>query len=186
MIVNVFNGAIMLTIMELGPRNQVLELVGWGMGKIPESREGLELAAWGLVVAAGCVFLFARSAAFNALGLGDAVASSLGVSVHRLRIETFVAVAIVTSACVALAGPVGFVGLIVPHVCRMIFGPDHRKLAIVSAFAGAIFLMLADLLCRTVGPMLGGGELRVGVLTALCGGPFFVILLRRRSGRVAR
>ena len=136
------------------------------------------------VVIAGWGVLFLRGSAFNALGLGDAVASSLGVGVHRLRIETFLVVGIMTSACVALAGPIGFLGLIVPHVCRILFGPDHRKLAVVSGMAGAVFLMLADTLCRTIGPMLSGGEIPVGVLTALCGGPFFIFLLRRRTSQV--
>jgi iron complex transport system permease protein len=81
---------------------------------------------------------------------------------------------------VALAGPIGFVGLIVPHVCRLLVGPDHRLLAIVSGLGGAIFLMAADTTCRAIGEWLGLGELPVGVVTALSGGPFFIVLLRRR------
>jgi iron complex transport system permease protein len=154
------------------------------MGRIPETAGVGMLGLCGAVVAAGWGVLFLRGSAFNALGLGDAVAASSGVPVHWLRIETFVVVGVITSACVALAGPIGFVGLIVPHVCRMLVGPDHRKLAVVSGLAGAVFLMVADTLCRTLGTMLSGGEVPVGVLTALAGGPFFIFLLRRRTSQV--
>ena len=79
-----------------------------------------------------------------------------------------------------VAGPIGFLGLIVPHICRMLVGPDHRRLVIVSGFGGAVFLMIADTFCRTYGPWQGIGKIPVGVVTVLCGGPFFILLLRRR------
>jgi iron complex transport system permease protein len=183
-IVNVFNGALILVIMLYSSRNQMLGMIGWGMGSISENNDPALLWTCGAVVAAGWVALFLRAAALNAMNLGDTVASSSGVPVHWLRVETFVVVGVITSACVSLSGPVGFVGLIVPHVCRMLFGPDHRKLAILSALAGAAFLMIADTLCRVLGAELGMGVIPVGVLTALAGGPFFIFLLRRRSSQV--
>ena len=185
-IINVFNGALMLVILMLSDRNKVIEFVSWGMGRMPDvpGSDFPALGCWAGVVVAGWAWLFLLGNQFNTLGLGDAVASSSGVSVHRLRVETFIVVGVITSVCVALAGPIGFVGLIVPHVCRMIFGPDHRTLAIVSGFVGAIFLVVADTLCRTLGPMLSIGEIPVGVLTAILGGPFFILLLRRRTGQV--
>ena len=91
-----------------------------------------------------------------------------------------------TAAAVALSGPIGFLGLIVPHVCRFVVGPGHHRLAIVSGLAGAIFLMLADTLCRLVGWWLTVGEVPVGIVTALCGGPFFIYLLRKRTGEGGR
>ncbi|MCD6304449.1 MAG: iron chelate uptake ABC transporter family permease subunit, partial [Planctomycetes bacterium] len=109
----------------------------------------------------------------------DEVASASGVSVHRLRVVVFAAVGLMTAAAVALAGPVGFLGLIVPHLCRMCFGADHRLGVITSGFAGAIILMAAETLCRTAGPAMGLSRLPVGILTALAGGPFFIYLLRR-------
>ncbi len=185
-IINVFNGALMLVILLLSDRNKVIEFVSWGMGRMPDvpASDFCALGGWACVVAAGWAWLFLLGNQFNTLGLGDAVASSSGVSVHRLRVETFVVVGLITSVCVARAGPIGFVGLIVPHVCRMIFGPDHRTLAIACGFVGAIFLVVADTLCRTLGPMLSIGEIPVGVLTAILGGPFFILLLRRRTGQV--
>lgn len=185
-IVNIFNGALMLVILLMSDRNRILDFVSWGMGRIPESASWTLLGVSGAAVFLGWTVLFLRGGSFNALGLGDAVATSSGVSVHRLRIETFAVVGVMTSAAVAIAGPIGFVGLIVPHVCRMASNPDHRQLVIVSGFAGAIFLMLADTICRTAGPALNIGDVPVGVLTALLGGPFFIALLRRRSGEGRR
>ena len=102
------------------------------------------------------------------------------MAVHWLRVETFLVAALMTAAAVALAGPIGFVGLIVPHICRLLVGPDHRRLAVVSGFGGAIFLMIADTLCRLAGGWLRIGEIPVGIVTALSGGPFFIYLLRSR------
>ena len=85
-----------------------------------------------------------------------------------------------TAAAIALAGPIGFVGLICPHICRAMLGADHRKLMVAAPFCGAAFLMLADSFVRSFAGTLNG-ELPVGVVTALCGGPFFMVLLKRRG-----
>lgn len=182
-IVNVFNGAVIMALLQFVNQEELFRFVGWGMGQIPEWlwHRPMLLAICGGMIVAGWFVLFLRSAAMNMLSLGDDVASTSGVGVHRLRVETFVIVALMTSASVAIAGPIGFVGLIVPHVCRLLLGPDHRRLAIVAGFGGAIFLMLADTFCRLMGAWFKLGELPVGVITALCGGPFFIILLRRRA-----
>jgi len=181
-IVNAFNGAIMLCIYLFVKPYVVSGFLLWAMGNISDN-----VATPLLWLSAGCVLggwavLLLRGASFNALGLGDDVASSSGVRVQWLRIETFLVVALMTAAAVALSGPIGFVGLIVPHICRLIVGPDHRKLALLSGGVGAMFLMLADTLCRTAGEWVGIGEVPVGIVTALCGGPFFIFLLRRRAG----
>ena len=186
-IVNVINGALVLAILQFTRPEEMIHFIGWGMGQIPEwlwSRPRLLVVGSSLVLA-GWAALFLRGAAYNALGLGDEVASSSGVPVHWLRTETFLVVSIMTAMAVSLAGPVGFVGLIVPHVCRLVLGPDHRLLTIVSGFGGAIFLIAADTLCRLVDTWLHVGEVPVGVVTAVVGGPFFIVLLRRRAGRRA-
>ena len=182
-IVNAFNGAIMLAIFLLVPPKTITNFTQWAMGGVSEhlamtNTPFLLICLAGVII--GWIVLLLRGTAFNALGLGDEVAGSIGVSVNRLRIETFAVVAMMTSAAVTLAGPIGFVGLIVPHICRLIIGPDHRKLTIVSGFGGAIFLMLADTLCRLIGWWQQIGVVPVGILTALCGGPFFIYLLRSR------
>ncbi|MCJ7544428.1 MAG: iron ABC transporter permease [Phycisphaerae bacterium] len=180
-IVNVFNGALMLAILLVANPNEIIHFVGWGMGQIRDTTDSGVLAVCAVATVAGAAVLGVRGAAFNALGLGDDVAASIGVHVKRLRAETFAIAALITAAAVALAGPVGFVGLIVPHVCRLLLGPDHRRLAVWCGGVGAVFLMLADTLCRTVGEWVGVGAVPVGVITALVGGPFFIVLLRRRS-----
>jgi iron complex transport system permease protein len=181
-IVNVFCGALILVLFLFATPEDIAGFVGWGMGQVPDwllTQPGLAL------LSAACVFagwgvLLARAAAFNALGLGDAVAGSLGIPVQRLRLETFAVVSLMTAAAVALAGPVGFVGLMVPHACRLAWGPDHRRLVVTAGLLGAAFLMLADTACRSAGEWVGLAEVPVGVLTALLGGPFFIALLRRR------
>ena len=184
-IVNTFNGAIMLTIYLYVDRYRIADFAYWAMGQLPDSTDRTLLTICGACVAAGWAALLLQSAAFNVLGLGDEVASASGVSVARLRLVTFGAVGLMTAAAVALAGPVGFLGLIVPHLCRMVLGPDHRLGVVASGLVGAMLLMGAETLCRTVGPYVGVSRIPVGVLTALVGGPLFIYLLRRRFREVA-
>ena len=179
-IVNIFNGAIMLAGNLYIDQYRIADFTYWAMGQLPDATPTSLLAVCGACVGAGWAVLLANSPAYNVLGLGDDVAASSGVSVHRLRLVTFGAVGVMTAAAVALAGPIGFLGLIVPHICRMAFGPDHRLGMIVTPLAGAIFLMIAETLCRSLGPALGLGRVPVGILTALAGGPFFIFLLRTR------
>ena len=107
---------------------------------------------------------------------GEETAASLGVDVESAKRSLAVTVAILTGASVAVAGMVGFVGLLVPHAVRMMLGPSHRVVLPASAMAGALFLILCDLVARTIHPPV---EIRLGVITALCGGPFFLVLLLR-------
>jgi iron complex transport system permease protein len=180
-IINAFNGAVMLVIYLLIPPETITNFTLWAMGGLSDlARPGL-LAVCTAIVLGGWALLTVRGTALNTLGLGDDVAASGGVHVHRLRLEVFVVVSLMTAASVALAGPIGFLGLIVPHVARLIVGPDHRALSIYSGFGGAIFLMLADTLCRAADIWLRSGVIPVGIVTALAGGPFFIFLLRRRS-----
>ena len=183
-IVNVLNGAIILSLLIFVQGNDVVKFVGWGIGQIRDNQLDTEtplVAACAAAVLGGWAVVLVRSSAMNLLGLGDEVASSSGVGVHGLRIETFLIVSVMTAAAVALAGPVGFVGLLVPHLCRLIVGPDHRKLAVLSGFAGAIFLIVADTFCRVAGEWVHKGLIPLGVVTALVGGPLFIFLLRRHG-----
>ncbi|BAS29324.1 iron ABC transporter [Limnochorda pilosa] len=113
----------------------------------------------------------------NALLLGEEPAAHLGVEVERVRRRLIGATALMTAAAVSVSGVIGFVGLITPHVVRLLLGPDHRRLVPASALAGAILLTLTDTVART---LLAPVEIPVGALTALMGGPFFLALLRRR------
>lgn len=185
-IVNTFNGALMLAGNLYIDRHRIADFAYWAMGQLPDATPMSLLGVCGACVAVGWAVLLANSAAYNVLGLGDDVAASSGVSVHRLRLVTFGAVGVMTAAAVALAGPIGFLGLIVPHICRMVFGPDHRLGMIIAPLGGAIFLMIAETLCRTVGPVVGISRVPVGIVTALCGGPFFIFLLRTRFRRAGQ
>lgn len=119
---------------------------------------------------------FFQSRALNALLIGDDAATSLGINVERLRTTMLIATAFLTASVVAVAGGIGFVGLIVPHVSRIIVGSDHRRMLPVAILAGATFLATCDLLART---LAAPSEIPLGVLTALIGAPFFLWLLRR-------
>ncbi len=179
-IVNAFNAAVMLTIYLYVDPHRIADFAHWAMGRLPDSVDLSLLVVCGGCVVAGWAVLLLQGKAFNALGLGDEVATSAGVSVGRLRMVTFLCVGVMTAAAVALAGPIAFLGLIVPHICRMIVGPDHRVGIVAAGVAGALLLIGAELLCRTAGPLIGVSLIPVGIITALSGGPFFIYLLRKR------
>lgn len=152
------------------------EIVFWMMG-------GLDVRTWTHVwlcapfVVIGLLAAMAQSRELDLLQQGEESAASLGVEIQSSKRLLMLTSAILTGAAIAVAGMVGFVGLIVPHAVRMIVGPSNRTLLPASAVFGAMFLILADLLARTIHPPT---EIRLGVITALCGGPFFIALLMRR------
>jgi iron complex transport system permease protein len=152
--------------------DRLAAVVSWLLGSLA----GASWARLGFaapLVAVAFVVLLARWRRLNALLLGDAGAAHLGIDVERERRVLTALAALATSAGVAISGTIGFVGLVVPHLLRLAFGPDHRLLLPASAVYGAILLVLADLGAR----LLGG--IPVGVITALIGAPFFLWLLRR-------
>jgi iron complex transport system permease protein len=120
-----------------------------------------------------------RASALNALLLGEAEAQHLGVDVEHLKRSLTLAIVLAAGIAVALAGIIGFVGLIVPHLVRLGFGPDHRRLLPLSALGGALLLLVADTLARV---LFMPAELPIGIITALVGGPFFLALLLRYRG----
>jgi iron complex transport system permease protein len=130
-----------------------------------------------VVVLVGLVGLLYLSGALAVAGLGDAEAESLGVRVHRVRWASLIAASLVTASAVAVSGPIGFVGLVCPHLARLVVGADVRRLMPVSIALGASLLAVADAGSRRL------EQLPVGVLTGLLGGPFFLFLLWRSRGR---
>nr|WP_288356652.1 iron ABC transporter permease [uncultured Pseudomonas sp.] len=129
-----------------------------------------------LVTLAVALWLPRRAQALNALLLGESEACHLGVAVERLKRELVFCTALGVGAAVAAAGMIGFIGLVVPHLVRLLVGPDHRVLLPASALAGASLLLLADLFARLI---LSPAELPIGIVTALIGAPFFLYLLLR-------
>lgn len=155
-------------------------ILRWVMGGLAAPREG-ELLVLSLAVPLGTAAIVGLAPRLNLLAFDEETARHMGVDVTRLRRALFVATSVLTAACVAVSGPIGFVGLFVPHAVRFVVGGDHRILAPASFLAGAAFLVLADALARVV---VAPQELPVGIVTAMVGAPAFVALLsRRRSYR---
>lgn len=128
-----------------------------------------------MILAAGV--LIAQARFFNLIATGDETAMHLGVEVDRVKRISYLMASLVTGLSVSVSGVIGFVGLVVPHACRLMFGPDHRLLLPASFLAGAIYLLLCDLLSRV---LLSPSEIPVGVVTAVIGAPVFIYLLKRR------
>jgi ABC-type Fe3+-siderophore transport system permease subunit len=157
------------------------QVVYWLLGGL-EARTWDHLLLGAPAVLVGVAILFAHARELDALWLGELGASSVGVDVPRVRLRLILASALVVGAAVAVAGPIGFVGLLVPHVVRLAVGPGHRALLPLSFAGGGVFLLLADLLARM---LLAPAEIPVGVVTAAVGAPVFLGLLVRRRSDVA-
>jgi len=178
-IAGAFFNAVILLLLSLADVESFRSAIFWMMGN-------LSAAAWGpnallaalLVPAAAAVLSLARP--FNLLSRGEEVAYYLGASVPRVKLTAYLAASLMVAAAVAAAGVIGFVGLIVPHAVRLAWGNDHRLLLPASFLAGSAFLLLADTLARIV---VSPVELPTGVVTAVFGVPFFVVLLMRGGRR---
>lgn len=160
----------------LGDPRATHTVVFWMLG-------GLGLAQWSHLVWPIAVFvpcglwLWVQSGRLNAMSLGDETAASLGLEVGRFRLTVFVVAALVTGAMVAFSGLIGFVGLMMPHLVRLVLGGDNARVLPASAFAGAVFLILADAGARVV---MAPEDLPIGVVTCLTGGVFFIWMMAKR------
>ncbi|MEM7168239.1 MAG: iron ABC transporter permease [Planctomycetota bacterium] len=183
-ILNAIFGALILLFYSLAEQHSVKSSLLWLMGntgvEVTLGQPAIRMCAIALLVGGTGFFLVSRW--FDVLSLGEDEAADLGIDPRRLRIVSLIAASLLTGAVVAVAGPIGFIGLVVPHTLRHIHGASHRRLIPLSMVGGAIFLMLADLLARNA---LRPALIPVGAITALIGGPFFLSLLvlqRRRGG----
>lgn len=156
----------------------VAGIVFWLMGSF-QGRGWEELGLFFPWWAVGSAFMLTNSKELDIMLLGDVQAGQLGVQVSRVRLILLTAASMMTGACVSVTGIIGFVGLIVPHLVRLLLGTAHRRLLPASALCGAMLLLWADILARIV--LSGGAELPVGVITAMLGGPFFCLALARRG-----
>lgn len=134
-------------------------------------------------IGAGCIGLACLGRELNALQSGEETAMHLGMRVEVIKNLVLIFVSLITASAVAVSGIIGFVGLIIPHVMRLIIGPDHRALIPASCLAGGIFMVIADTVARTAA---GAAEIPIGIITAAIGGPYFIYLLRRRKKSVQR
>lgn len=180
-VVNAFLSAIIMFLTSIAKSEQLRSTVLWLMGNITE-KDWPVLQITATWILSGIFGLFIICHKLNALTLGREEARALGVDVGKIKFAAFGLAAFITAVAVSATGLIGFVGLIVPHAVRLIFGPDHRQLLPLSAIIGAAFLVAADTLARTI---VAPAQLPVGVITAIAGGPFFLILLARYSRKVS-
>ncbi len=155
--------------------NHMTQVMNWTMGSVDVS-EFSQLGLTGPLVIGAALLAFALAHQMDVVLLGEAQAAHLGIRVERLKIAGIVLGALLTALAVSLAGVVPFVGLIVPHTARLLYGPAHRILVPTAALGGALFVVLVDLIARTV---IAPTEIPLGVMTAVVGAPFFLHLLRR-------
>lgn len=159
---------------------QLRDLTFWSLGSLAG-------ATWGKIMAVGPIVITALlmtpflARGLNALALGEPTAHHLGIPVQRLKYGAILSVSAAVGASVAVSGGIGFVGIVVPHLLRLIIGPDNRYLIPASALLGASLLLLADAVART---LVAPAELPIGIVTALAGAPFFLWILLRRRGVV--
>ena len=175
-------GAVIMMLHHLSPGGVREDITRWMFGRIPQGvATGTLLLTGGLSMAA-IIIAFGCGRAMDAATLGDDEARSIGVPLRRLRTMLFIVAGLLTATAVAIAGPIGFVGLIAPHATRLLIGPRHAPLVIGAALAGAVLMLLAEVASQAL--HTGAGRMPVGIFTALLGGPTFIWLLRSGRGQV--
>ncbi len=179
--INAFLGAVVTAIILFLPDNEALrEVLFWLAGGLDSrSWEHVKIASPLILGSAAILLLMSRD--LNLLMLGDDEARSMGVHVGRTRVLLLTTAALATGAAVAVSGTIAFVGLVIPHMLRLLMGPDNRVLIPLSALGGAVFVLVADTVARTI---IQPAEFRLGVLTAFVGAPFFIFLLIRNKRQV--
>ncbi|MBA7611793.1 Hemin transport system permease protein HmuU [subsurface metagenome] len=180
-VINAFFSAVIMFLTSIAKAEQVHATIFWLMGNMTEE-DFLVLWIGAGCVGGGIVALFYISPQLNALSFGEDDARSMGVNTARTRTIAFGVAAAITAIAVSLSGLIGFVGLVIPHGVRLVFGPDHRQLLPLSSIVGAIFLVVADTVARII---VAPAQLPVGVVTAIVGGPFFLVLLVKYSRKVS-
>jgi iron complex transport system permease protein len=180
-VVNAFFSAVIMFLTSIAKSQQVYSTIFWLMGNITEENFLVLWLGTGIVIG-GIIALFYISPQLNALSFGEEDARSMGINIARTQLIAFAIAAAITAIAVSLSGLIGFVGLLVPHAVRLVFGPDHRQLLPLSGIVGAIFLTIADTLSRII---IAPAQLPVGVVTAILGGPFFLVLLVKYSRKVS-
>lgn len=161
-------------------RESVEKIVFWTMGSLSTANWN-QVIVVAVFVLAGLIIFMAFSRDLNIMLTGDETAKSLGIEVEQLKKIVLIIASFVVAACVSVSGVIGFVGLIIPHIIRILLGPDHRILIPFSAIGGALFLILSDTLART---LASPAEIPVGAITAVIGAPYFMYLLIKNKRKV--
>jgi iron complex transport system permease protein len=171
-------GALSGLLVYMADDRQLRDLTFWGLGSLAGAT-WLKIAAAGPIIAVALMAAPFLARGLNALALGEATAVHLGIPVQRMKYVAIVSVAAAVGASVAVSGGIGFVGIVVPHLLRLVIGPDNRYLLPASALLGATLLLLADSFSRTI---VAPAELPIGIVTAAVGAPFFLWILLRKRG----
>ncbi len=179
--VSFFFSSLILFLQYLSDFTQSFRIVRWLMGGIETVGYGAVLGLLPFVLAGGSAVFLLRGE-LNLVATGDDIAASRGVDVRKVHTILFLAVSLMVGGVVAVCGPIGFVGLMAPHISRILTGANHRRLAPASALFGGAFLALCDTLARTI---IAPAEIPVGIITAVLGGPFFLWLLLGGSSEKA-
>ncbi len=174
-VVGAFFNAMILALVAIFQR-EVQNAFLWLMGNLASANFG-SLSFVGPIVLGSSVVLASMGRSYNLISTGEETAGQLGVNVQMVTRASYLLASLITGLVVSMSGVIGFVGLIVPHSCRLLFGPDHRLLLPASFLAGSSFLIIVDLIARTA---ISPAEIPVGALTAVLGAPVFVWLLRRK------
>lgn len=178
-IVNAFFTAVIMFFIAITGGSRLHSMLFWLYGDLSQSRYAqLSISLPLILIVSGIIYFFSRH--LNLIVGGDESARQMGVEVEVVKWISFLGISLMTGLVVSFSGIIGFVGLIVPHLMRMIVGPDHRLLIPAAALGGAVFLIAADTFARTI---LSPSELPVGVITAFLGAPFFIYLLKQRGSR---
>lgn len=172
-----FLSAIIMFLMSTVTGRDMRGMAFWLMGDLSTPLQSSLRWVLGLGFLAATGAIYTTAGDLNLLLAGEKEAMHLGVDVHRVRLVVYIAASLLTGLAVSVSGAIGYVGILVPHVMRLIYGSDHRILLPTAAFGGAIAIVIADTLARTV---VAPAELPVGAMTALAGAPLFIYLLRRR------
>ncbi len=176
-IVNAFFSAVIMFLVSVSSNTNLHSIMFWLMGDL-SLVVGEDIPAIASFMAVGFLVIYLYARHLNLIVMSEETAMQLGVDVEKTKKILFLTASLITAAAVSVSGIIGFVGLIIPHIMRMLLGSDHRLLLPSSLLFGASFLIVADTIARTA---MAPAELPVGVITALCGAPYFIYLLRRRG-----
>lgn len=178
-IINFFFASLVMLIQYLSDAYNSLRIMQWLMGSLA-GLDIVRLPDLAFIILAGAVLIRFLTPELDLLTAGEELAASRGVRVRRTKLRLFIIASVMVAAIVSMAGPIGFVGMMIPHICRLCLGWSHRLLLPAAFFLGGCFLALCDLASRLI---LAPAELPIGIITAILGGPFFLYMIFRSRGR---
>lgn len=175
-IINTMLSALIMLIISLSPDKSVQNIIFWLMGNL-QNLSYTEVSVAAIFGIIGIVILYSQSKYLNVTILGDEYAIPLGIDTNKVRMIILLSTSLILAGTVSFVGMIGFVGLIVPHIVKLLFGCDNRLILLLSALGGGIFLVICDIISRSI---IAPFELPIGVITALVGAPLFLYLLKRK------